>query len=316
MRYSYSELQQFQDCEREYAYRYDSRLEPVFDGLPKPVGGALHKGLEHMYAGEGQAQFIHAAKEYYWKDIPYELAKLPVGELLNEDQERLRKVYGGWYIVKHLLERYQWRDVPDILHTEATLVIDMGHGREYICRIDRIMGPNGQVWNHDTKSSGFHPAPIIKTMRLRHQFAGYSYAVTEWLAGRAIEGPPVPEGLKNRVPDGTIVDYLFKPRVTWHKKNKAFTGEISVKGESYHREPLHVTSDHIVEFQGWFHTMANRIEEQKHFDLWPKNTNHCFRYNSVCSFFELCRNPKRAEQLAADPALFKVKGGKHEYYEA
>ena len=315
-RYSYSELQQFQNCEREYEYRMEQLLEPVFDGLPKPVGGALHVGLEHMYAGDGQAQFIAAAREKYWAELQSVVDLMTPNALSasGPEADTLRKIDGGWKVVKHLLEEYPWRDIGDILHTEATIVISMGRGREYIGKVDRIMQVNKGVWNHDTKTSGFQMEPIVKTMRLRHQFAGYHELVRTWLQGKAVVAPPVPEALAGKEPDGTIVDLLFKPRVTYRKKNKEFTGEVSVKGSQFHREPYHIGAGHINEFYDWFHTLASRIEAQGRVGPRHKNTGNCFSFNRVCSFFELCRNPSRSRFIAADETQFKQKASKHEYY--
>ena len=315
MRYSYSELQQFQNCEREYQYRYDQLLEPVFDGLPKPVGGALHVGLEHLYAGESADACVKHAFARYWDELQPVLDEIKTNDAWRVEEsneaDQIRKIEGGWRMVGHMLEHYPWLDIPDILHTEAVITVDMGHGREYIGAVDRVMGVNGGVWNHDTKSSGFHPPPVIKTMRLRHQFAGYTHLVDTWLRGDAHTGPAIPETLRGKTVEGTILDMVFKPRVTFHRKAKAFTGEVSCKGEHYHREPLHISGEHVSEFKAWFHTLVDRIEV--HDDPRPKNTGNCFSFNRVCAFFEMCRSSKRATRIA-EGGEFKVKGGKHEYY--
>lgn len=311
--YTFSELQQSQSCEREYAYRYVDLLQPRFDGLPKPVGGALHAGVEALYNGKGSAETLAEAKEYYWKDIPEELRVTGAQECVEDAQ--LQKVFGGWLQVKAMLEQYPWKDQHEMLTNEAALLVPMGHGRALRLKIDRTMLVNGGLWIHDTKTTGFQMAPMVKIMRLRHQFAGYVWAVQQWLAGGALEGPPPPEGVDAQQLRGVIADMVQKPRVYWKQKNKQPTGEVTVQRAEYHREPLHVTAGHVEEFAKWFHTCASRVEAAGLEECWVKNTDNCFKYNSVCAMFELCRNPARAAQIANDEQLFTKREHKHSYYD-
>ena len=165
---------------------------------------------------------------------------------------------------------------------------------------------------HDSKTTGFGIEITAKALRLRKQFVGYYMLAEDWLLQASCK-------LDREVPalKGVMSDIIAKPRVYFRKD-----GGCTVSGEGFHREPVHVSEGDVEDFKGWFHQVANQIEQDEFdmagvppFSAFPMNTDSCMSFNRLCPYYECCRNPKRVEQLLGSEGFEKREELHPEYKE-
>ena len=286
--YTFSQLSLYQTCPRKYYYKYVLKLDTVFDGVPLPAGKALHHGLDIFYEGNSMEAATEEANTSYWEELR------PIYDSLDFKEQTT--VDNGWLQVQAMLANYPYKDRGELISSEQAFQIDMGHGRDYRGKLDRIMNSNGMLWVHDTKTTGMDMAKIIKAHRLRKQFAGYK------LLGDALL-PTTSENPSKLPISGVIADVIYKPRV-YNRKD----GTVTIQAPLYHREPIHVAESDTADFTHWFHKIANDIEGDED-DMRLKeeacpsdpipylmNNGSCLNFNRICPFYEGCRNPDRAAE--------------------
>lgn len=298
--YRFSQLQAFLRCPRYYQYNWVEGFERTFDGTPKPVGSALHGGVEALCEFKAHPQAVKIAHNIYWEEL-----NVPYQTMSPKDKEQVDK---GWLQVLEMLKGYRIPEFEETIATEQQITIDMGHDRQLQGTVDRIFKVNGLTWILDTKTTGYDIAKVLKIHRLRKQFPGYVLLAQS-------QGHDVA---------GVYVDLVYKPRVYFKVKSGVPTGEVTVQKALYHREPLAVGAQEIEDFKGWFHHIASLIEMNENpSDYWqdasiicpdqelqtahayPMNTDSCLAFNRVCPFFEACRNPKRGIQMLESNDQFK-----------
>ena len=274
--YSFSRLQAFLTCARKFKYKYVDGWEVQYDGPPLPVGKATHSGIDALYLGASTEEAVATAQKSYWDEIG------PVYERLEPREQK--NLDNGWVQVEAMLSKY-------LETSEEMFVIPMGHDRALKGIIDRRMKVNGDLWVHDTKTSGMDLQKVLKVHRLRKQFALYKLiADEEYKVGHI----------------GVMLDLIHKPRVYNRKDGTNTVGDVA-----YHREPLHISDRMVDEARGWFHHIAELIETNEaalrpaSFHQWPMNTDSCLNFNRVCPYFECCRMPTRATQLLENSSKFK-----------
>lgn len=277
--YSFSRLQAFVTCSRKFRYKYIDGFDIAYEGAPLPVGKATHTGIDSLYLGATIEDALARAKEAFWAEIG--------GVYEQLDPKEKQKLDGGWKQVEGMLVHYPYKDTSALETSEETFVMDMGRGRHLKSILDRRMKSNGDVWVHDTKTSGYQLDKILKIHRLRKQFPLYKLIADAEYGVDHI---------------GVMLDLIYKPQVYWKK-----TGEFSSMREpAYHREPLHISDAMVEDAKVWFHYIADQIEknEDEH-GPWLQNTEACLAYNRTCPYFECCRMPTRAVQLMSGDGRFK-----------
>jgi hypothetical protein len=296
--YTFSQLQQFLNCARKYKYNYVDLVSPVYDGVPRPVGTAVHLAIDAMMRGTSALDALEQALARYWRDIPEDV----YDGLDVKEQDKVKK---GVEQITCIVQKYPWAQTngTKLLASELIVEIPMGHDRAYKGRVDQVLEHNGGVWVHDTKTTGFGIEMMAKTLRLRKQFVGYFMLARHWL-DRDQPTPPL---------KGVMSDIIAKPRVYLRKD-----GGVTVSGEGFHREPMHVSEQDVEGFVGWFHHIATLIEHNETTapcdHPWPQNTDTCVSFMRTCPYFEACRNPKRAAQLFEDAGQFTKRDVLHPEY--
>ena len=274
--YTFSELSLFQACPRKYRYKYEEMIDVVFEGMPRPIGRAIHKGVEKLHLGESVEVAKHEALAEFVEAL---------GEhALSEDAEIQKKMEDGKQQVIRCVEHYPFAGQGEVVATEAILEADVGGERCYKGRVDLITQVGAVRYVSDTKTTGFQLEPIIKSYRLSKQLPGYKFLANK-------HGHEV---------DGCMVDIIKKPRVYHRKKDDGWT----ISGDEYHREPVTITEKDEDAFLGWFHNLVDSIEGQQKrqeesggADAFPMNSGQCFSFNRLCPYYEMCRFPERAEML-------------------
>jgi hypothetical protein len=171
---------------------------------------------------------------------------------------------------------YAMEAPEDVVAIEQDMEWEVEPERTLVFRADRLIRVNGQLWLHDTKTTGTEISTMVKVQRLRTQYVGYAAGV-EAIMGEKLAG--------------VMLDAIYKPAVYFKK-----TGELSsMKEPAFLREPISKTKEQLEEFKEWFSTIVSRIELGEKRRL--KNTDACLAYNSVCPYLNLCLRPDWVEGL-------------------
>lgn len=284
-KYSYSRLACFQACPRKFQYKYEMGYEPRWDGPPKPVGKAVHAGIEAFYTSTNDA--VSAALAAWDAEVtPEVVEQLGVDE--QESIERYRMVVEACvraYVVKYTKDKFS-----DVHHVEQELETDMGHGRVLTGRVDRIVGGLNRSWIHDTKTTGLDIALVARAHMLRKQYPGYT------LNARA----------NGEMVSGVIMDFIRKPQAPRPLKAGGFG---KMQDVLFHREWLPVTESDEQRFRKWFHAVCAMIEECSAYDDWPQNDGACLNFNRLCPYYDVCIEGKRAQQVLDGPRFQKATEG-------
>ena len=279
MRHHVTSLTSFLDCPRKYSYRVKDGLQPVFDGVARPVGSAIHKGLEALYAGDPHP--VGVAYERYYQDFDEDVAAR-----LTASQER--DVEKGWKQVERCLQLYPWGpgefDGIVALEREFEARIPFYPNNpeapptvwaDIVGTVDRIVEHNGKNWIHDIKSTGLEIEHIRQSHSLSWQYPAYKWLVES-------------NGIEVA---GVIVEYVKKPRV-----GVKASGELGKVGDpGYLRDPIVVTNQRLAEFGKWAAKILALVDEG--FD--EMNPQSCYAYGRTCPYIDMCKNPERKEQIAA-----------------
>lgn len=272
-----SELLAMLECERAYSHKYVERLQSKrFQGIPRPVGTAIHKGVELVWRGRPRVEAVQGAIHEYDRSWRAQVTVAPS----IEDMDKIDEGRGQ---VRACVQEYPHEPQgEEIVWLEKDVIVDMGSGRGLKVRLDREVRVNQDWWLHDTKTTGSSSLDLVaRGYKLSKQFCGYSVAAEQEC------GEPV---------TGVLIDIIRKPR-TYKRKD----GTVTVGEAAFLREPRAFTRDDIDGFRDWFHAVVNRIEANKIDGMptsaWLQNTGSCTKWNRVCEFWDLCARPQFAEAL-------------------
>jgi len=160
-RFSHSRLSAFENCPRQYRYRYIDRLPRPGPGIEAYMGISVHRALEFLY-GE-----IHAGRplpacaallacfEAAWSEVPATGLRIVRRGFDNDDYHALGR---------HCLEKYYSRHHPfdqgELLAIEKKVQFPLDRAGRYpmVGYIDRLMKTAaGVIEIHDYKTSGSLP---------------------------------------------------------------------------------------------------------------------------------------------------------------
>jgi putative RecB family exonuclease len=161
--YSHSRLSTYENCPRQYRYRYIDKLPRPGPGIEAYLGNCVHKVLEFYFA-EVQAgrpapsrEDLLAAYEKTWSATPVGGLRIVRTGFDSEDYHLLGR---------HCVEIYQagvaGPDTGEVLGIEKKVDIHLDEGGRYklVGYIDRFMrGADGVYEIHDYKTSGSLPRP-------------------------------------------------------------------------------------------------------------------------------------------------------------
>lgn len=270
MRLHVTDLLMFGHCEARAYWSVVRRLRKPYDGAGKPIGSAVHRGLELLYRGQSRSDATISAVDYYKELTPLSMRR----ELEGEERA---KVEIGEIQVTNTLRAYPWgpKDEFEVAHLiEEPLSARLGE-HEIVGTVDRIVKTNGGLYIHDTKTTGLSMSMASKTQKLSMQYPAYM-----WLAKE--NGYDV---------KGVVVELIQKPRVYKRKD-----GSFSCGNPGYHREPVVLT---FAEIDRWVSNAERYCVIADTASPDTLNTQACLTYMRPCPYFDLCMNPRRAEQVAS-----------------
>lgn len=282
--YSPSQLDRWMTCPQSWKWAYVEGLERKgFKGIPRPVGSAIHLGIQRRWEGVATPQAVDEALAYYEKE--WQTTKK---EMTPEDYDKVEQ--GKWQVwagVGQYPMRADWVVNMEAFSSEEEIVVDMGRGRGLKCFLDRLVQTAGGVWVWDLKTTGWAPELVLKQMKIRQQFKAYVLVAEKKLGVR---------------PQGVVVDLISKPRVYVRKDGTVDEGKVVAK---FHQEPFHVGDEDVEDFTRRFHWIVDQMEEMEAAGWAPKNDASCLQFNRPCDYWELCARPSFVE--ATKETLYTVR---------
>ncbi len=186
--FSHSRLSTFENCPRQYRYRYIERLPRPWTGVEAHAGAAVHAALERLYAEKmrtGRTPSLedldHDLREA-WEKVPTQALRIVRRGFDAEDYLRL---------ARHCLETYYRRhhpfDADETLDVEARVEITLGQDppARMVGFMDRLArAPDGAWEIHDYKTSG--SLPREQDLDRDRQLSLYELALRRTLPARAV----------------------------------------------------------------------------------------------------------------------------------
>jgi hypothetical protein len=277
----YSQLQLYQDCPRKFYWQEECGLRPKWDGVPRPVGAAIHAGIACLYEKGTMQEALDAARTEWAEQIP----EILYAQL---DADEVEKVEAGWRQAEKCIADYKWAEEDlaknEVVAVEKEAELPLHSDAAYRGRIDRVLKVNNDGWVHDTKTTGDNSLmALVQSHKVRHQYTGYAMLANE------LVGPII----------GVMIDFVKKPYTRLLK-----SGDWTVKDPGYHREPHHISDHAKGSFILWFGRIVNAILESRKLTAdkgyaWPQNTGQCKAWNRICPYYDLCRFPGRESEITA-----------------
>jgi RecB family exonuclease len=290
-----SSLKNYNNCQRLFAWQRLEGLEPVGKRSALEIGTAVHAALAVLHSENAVAE----AKPLLLKDVPedkqpqIELPKDPFTAAVMVAEKSLERAAGirstfedktleeSSEIMRRTLEGYfqHWSDLGQLwtpINQEVQFLVEVGNGTNIWLRgrADNLAIVKGVgLYIVDYKTAGkMDPRDLLK-YEMDFQLTAYIYGLTKQLTADSLAegGGPV-------VIQGAIVDLLVK-----------------TKTPQYAREMFTRSAEELEEFELEFIEYASRIREQlarvEAGEDWkivfPKNTEHCFRFGT-CPFRDVC----------------------------
>ena len=257
--YDNSMLDSYRECPRKYWNTWERVLRGV-DWHPAgpsyfAFGHAVHTGME--------ALFRHSIEDAIRAfDTSWD-AWVALGGT-GDDKRNKRN---GHLLLMGYKERYkQWMQGVRVLETEYKFSVSIhGYKQGEACYrgvIDHIgETKDGDVYAIDFKTASMNSANNMIAMRLRNQFMGYYWALSQ--------NPEYAHRLRKR---RFIVDFLIS-----QKSGVEFERQEAIVDDWAIREWLEETA-----------LTMRTIEINRALQVWQKNTQSCHNYGSLCPYFSLC----------------------------
>lgn len=290
------------DCERLYGWIY-------VEGLvhPKPVknlaiGGAIHQGMVLAHeSGRDEAAFAAATS------TAVEVFKKQMGpaQLPSEVQE----LQDGESTIRTLLPAYRahYASIGELwkpLGQELKFCVEVGEGTNVwlVGRLDNLAVYRQGLWVIDYKTmSKLDMREFIK-YEIDIQLTCYVYGATKQLTLEAKE-----QGKPAVMVRGAIIDGLIKTKEPqFHREIYTRTIEDLRNFElEFCMKSWELAAKHALVMRNRQHYDALREKmwqlgtEEGWKTVFPKNTNHCFRYRT-CTHRDLCVKDTETRRLAFD----------------
>lgn len=269
--YHVTDLMLFAQCEQRYHWAKRERLQPRYDGIARPVGRAVHVGIERLYLGANKAEALEAGKTAWQNALPIaipveERAKVEIG------RQQVERCIANYPYSPGLPAKIHDADFDEVVSVEEQMQARLPNGATIIGTFDRRVRIGGFWWLHDTKTTGLAIVDVARMHRVRMQYPGYC-----WIAH---ENDIVVEG---------VLDEIIGKAKTWKLKD----GSYGIGKPVYHRESLIFGQAARKRFVEWAVSIIGRIEKGDRI----MNTDACYSFGRICPYLELCASPGKEERL-------------------
>lgn len=255
-------IQAYQNCKRKFYYQYVKGLVPVHRSPALLFGTAAHRAMEVWYA-EVKAGSLTSKKVKFATDAGiaaleeqreqyYDPGKL-------ETQKRQMRDTFMQYGLQYPNEMFT------VIGSELSLETTLQYGDLFTGRVDiAVLWQDGRLMIMDHKFTGWSMESFKRSVQAGDQSTSYQLL---WNRNNP-----------KRPASGVIFNLI-----------RNYQGSIS-----FARVPVYRGQRDIEIFEAEvsenMRDLAQRLVDPS--AVWPKNTDHCFAYNSACPFLDLCQGVK------------------------
>jgi hypothetical protein len=273
-----SSLKAWLNCNRLYGWERIQRLQPASRRSTLEIGIAVHAGLAAFHAEKGGIEVaVRVARESLDAKGPttaFEGKTVAESKMISE---KLLRAY-----VTH------WAGAQEVwapLNQEIEFLVEVGEGTGVFLRgrADNLSIVKGALFIVDYKTAARMDVRDMLKYELDFQLTSYIYGLSKQLTKDSVaEG-----GSEIRV-EGAIIDLLVKTEVP------QFAREMFTRSDAEMAE----FEEEFVEYGHRLSAIRQRLKEGEPWKrLFPKNTEHCFRYGT-CPYRDLCLSDSEVRRAA------------------
>ena len=258
----YHFVQSYQNCKRKFYWQYIRSLEPIHKAPALLLGSAGHEGLDEWYnqhsIGSSVSKRVKFATDRAIACIEESYDHYYDKSKFEAHKRQLRDTFQ-----QYGLEYYD--ESLRVLSREDTLSVGLEYGDIFTGRMDLVaLFGDGRRMIVDHKFTGWHMESFARSVKSSDQATAYTMLWNENFPGKRVGG---------------VVFNIIRN----------YQGKIDFK-----RVPVYRAQGDVDEFKREvsenFRDLAQRAVDPE--ATWPKNTDHCFAYNSPCPFLDLCQGVK------------------------
>lgn len=293
---TYTMLNTFLACRKQYEYRYVRKIAPVFKPTALTFGACVHAGLESWLKFDNLPCAIHAMECYAEKH------NMPPDDL-EKARALLTKYAAFWDEDKDLF------DVEQVEYVFKTKLKNPKTNRASrttaLCgKVDALIRINGELFILEHKTTSALDDAYLSRILIDSQISIYANAIAQ------VYGEPVA---------GAVYDILVKPRTRFKSGEseeqfearkadlmlKSKTGKTAARrkeresletfyerclndidqNETFMREVVRFSESDLKEHLAEVWSVNKELTK----GLYYRNTGSCSRYGRPCPYLELCR---------------------------
>jgi hypothetical protein len=163
-----------------------------------------------------------------------------------------------------------------VLSTERAFKIEVEPGIFFTGKLDIELMLSNQKWVGEFKTTGRNISYVANMQHRDSQFCGYTWAMKK---------------LDTALPEGILITYHM---LTAYKNKK--TGQYGEPKIEFERLPQFFMEQDHIDWKDSFLTTAERIQNCKAKNFWPRRYDSCHTYGA-CPYLFLCEQRRPREEL-------------------
>jgi hypothetical protein len=280
---SYSSSADARSCNRKFYYRNILRLEPKKISSALTIGTVLHGCFDLLFQGKDKNEIATYINNSFAEAVSNTM-----------DPSQAERFTIDKFIVLGMWNNYPFSDMEfDKVYPEQSFKVRLGNmrGMCYKGRVDGLVIRNGRPWIREVKTTSMDRRQFQSKSNVSYQAAGYMYGIQKSM------------GMKT---EGVVYDVIKKPllRRRVNETTDDFAKRIyedycdPTKKEFYFdRFFSYRTAKEIEEFEKDMILLARDIRTRIGKNIWYRNTDSCYQFNSECPFKQICWIDKPDEGL-------------------
>lgn len=256
-------------CWMKYKWKCIDKIEPIRQPSSLSIGKVIHKAFELFYRGSTDQECL----AYIIKSFDDQKSK---SELSDQEDVSLAKATacGMWMSYPHK----RLDDFEEIL-PEVPFSVKLVPGVRLRGIVDGLVKKDGKLWVREVKTTGLDSNQLAGRFRTSNQATSYVYGVRKM--GINVEG--------------VMYDVIKRHRLRKRQTEDAdefgqrIIGDYKWNPEFYYtRHWEYRSSEEIALFEADSINFAKELRRRKLKNLWYRNTDQCWNFNSECPYLKIC----------------------------
>lgn len=172
LRLSYSKINCFQRCRKQYHWIYNENLIPIKKSFPMQVGLVIHDLLDKYYGNTLQVKDIEQLRETIQRLYPENEQ-----ELSDEVAWEAARLFQGYL-------QYAQDDPLDILMPETVMEVDIGNDIVLYTRLDAVGRSDNRLWRVEHKTTARMDSRYLQGLR-----KGLQTGIAHWVMEKVLDEP-------------------------------------------------------------------------------------------------------------------------------